>query len=248
MIRCSLGYHKSKVDELPIFAIGVRDGIYTNALVFVTPPLLQIDFELIIQEYSAKRGAYENGGSAQKGPYQEAKQALTVALDTLSNYVNTIALGNENTILLSGFVPTKGYRSEIPAPVQPKGISLKRPGTGMILAECDNQKTATNYVCLVSANEPFPTDIVLNDSGQLVFWQGDFPTPTTTKPNPEDPANAEGEGPANTMQAGGYIDFSPSRKKEFKNLKSGVRYYFVFIAANSTGVSGFSDPVSIICG
>lgn len=244
MIHCSLSYHKSKVEELPIFAIGVRDGIYDNATFFVTPPMAQAVFEALIQDYSDKRSAYENGGSAQKGPYQHAKQLLMNGLDTQADYVNGVANGDENLILLAGFVPTKGYRSSAPSPVQPTGVVLKRPGTGVITAECANQKVATNYICIVTINNPLPSNVKLNDSGQLVYTDDKGTAPASN--------TSESSGaPVATSTSGvisAYIDFSPGRRKEFKGLQLGSRYYFSFIAANAQGVSTMSDAVSIICG
>lgn len=241
MIRCNADYHKSKVDQLPIFAIGVRDGIFNNPAEFDSPPITKPEFELLITDYNDKRGAYEKGGSAQKGPYQEAKGKLMTSLDTFAVYVNDKAKGNENVILLSGFVPTKSYRSEAPKPIQPSGVVLKRPATGVITAECANQNEATNYMCLVSFNSPLPSNLILNDSGQLVYMSDKDAAPAST--GSDDPSSA-----AVTVIGEFYIDIKPGRKKTFKNLKLGSRYYFYFVASNAKGVSTFSDAVSIICG
>jgi hypothetical protein len=65
-VRCSLSFHRSKVDELDIFAIAVRDGIYTNPAEFVTPPMTEVDFQKKIDTFINTRRAYKQGGSAQK--------------------------------------------------------------------------------------------------------------------------------------------------------------------------------------
>ena len=241
MIHCSLSYHKSRVDALPVFAVGVRDGIFDNMAVFMTPPIGEPDFGVLIQNYNDRRGAYENGGLAQKGPYQEAKQALMEGLDALADYVNGVASGDENIILLSGFVPTKGFRSDSPKPVQPTGIVLKRPATGVIAAECANQKVAVNYICMVTVNDPLPSNVVLNENGQLTYTSSDdAPVQDQTDQNASNSADA-------TTITTAYIDFNPGRRKEFRNLQLGSRYYFYFIAANAQGVSTISDGVSMIC-
>jgi hypothetical protein len=168
-------------------------------------------------------------------------------LDSLANYVNSVANGNENLILLSGFVPTKGYRSDKLPPVQPSGVALKRPATGAITAECANQKVATNYVCFVTIDNPMPNNVILNDNGQLVYMSDNGASYSIGSgqavPNVNENPSAE------TMNvAVAFIDFNPGRKKEFRNLQLGRRYYFYFVAANAHGVSTFSDAVSIICG
>lgn len=244
MIRCSLSFHKSKVNDFTTFATGVRDGIFGNIIEFPTPPIPAPMFAGLIQNYTDKRAAYEKGGSAQKGPYQQAKKDLMEGLDTFAEYVTEAANGNENIILLSGFVPTKGYRSDKPSTVQPTGIILKRPATGVITAECANQKVATNYICIVTINDPLPDNVVLNDSGQLVYF--DSAGLAADSVSSESSVASTQAVAMNIALA--YIDFNPGRRKIFSNLQLGSRYHFSFAAANAQGVSTFSDPISIICG
>lgn len=234
-VRCLLSYHKSKVNALPIFAVGVRDGVYQNPNPFATVPILEAEFQGLITEYNNKRGAYEQGGLAQKGPYLNARESLLAALDQLAAYVDSVAQGNEAVILLAGFVPSKGNRSGAPAPVQPTGVLVKRgEASGVLLAECANQDAAINYGCIVTKNEPLPDTVVLNDNGQLVV--------NATAQLPAGGGTATGMG-----SAIGIFDLNPSRKKRFANLTPGAMYYFVFFAANATGVSDLSDPVGIMC-
>ena len=230
-----MSFHKSKVNDLPIFAIGVRDGIYLNPDPFDAPPITELNFQKLIDTYTNKRGAYENGGSAQKGPYQAARQALLDGLDQMAVYVDLVAKGDENIILLGGYVPSKGNRSETPSPVQPTGVSVKRgEASGILIAECENQSVAISYGCIVTVNQPLPANVVLNANGQLIF--------SDTEPSP--PA---GTMALSTALISGLIDFNPGRKKKFKNLIPGLTYYFVFYAANATGVSPFSESKSIMC-
>lgn len=226
-IRCSVSYHRMKVNDFPVFAIGVRDGIYGNAGTFTTPPLLQTDLQAMIDTYNNTRGAYEQGGMAQKGPYQAAKQALNGGLDTLSAYVDTVALGDENVILLSGFVPTKGNASETPFPTKVTGVKLKRGDTGELLAECDPMDYAVSYVAILTKDTPIPADVKIDDNGQLQI------------------AIDNGDQPAYLPQI--FIDFNQTRKKSFSSLQPGAFYYIVFFAINASGVGSFSDPTSIMC-
>jgi len=225
-IRCSIAYHRIGVTQLDGFALGVRDGIYGNAATFATPPLTLAEFELLITDQSNTRAAYENGGSAQKGPYQAARQALMVGLDTLSNYVNTVADGDENIVLLSGFVPTKGSSSKIPKPVEVTGVTIKRGSKGEFFAECDTQAGVVSYGCIVSAGQPLSSEIEINEGGQL----------TVPKSEPTE-GKAEGD----------IFDFGIKRRKTFINLTPGITYYFVFYAANAEGVGPLSRPVSLMC-
>ena len=160
---------------------------------------------------------------------------LLAALDQMAEYVTLMAKGNENIILLGGFVPSKGNRSEAPAPVAPTGISVKwGEASGTILAECENQAVALSYTCIVTVNKPLPADVKLNDAGQLVF--------ANSEPKPPGEVAA-----LNTASISGFVDFNPGRKKTFKNLIPGTTYYFLFFASNATGVRSFSESKSIMC-
>ena len=107
-IRCLLSYHKKKLNDLPGFAIGVRDGVYPNTTEFPMPPIPEVDFQSFITDYQNKRGAYEQGGLAQKGPFQEARQVLLAALDQMAEYVTVMAKGNVIKIKLASTADT-GY-------------------------------------------------------------------------------------------------------------------------------------------
>ena len=234
-IRCLLSYHKKKVNDLPVFATGVRDGVYRNPDIFSTPPIDETEFNKLISNYNNARGAYEQGGLAQKGPYLEARIKLLAGLDTMSDYVNTVAQGSESIILQSGFVPSKGNRSEAPRPLQPTGVSVKRgTASGVLLAECANQDVAINYGCIMTVGQPLPSNVKLNSGGQLVFSDGGT-APLSSKEA------------LSTSSLSGILDLNPGRRKRFENLTPGTVYYFVFYAANASGVSEFSNSVSIMC-
>ena len=175
-VRCSLSFHQSRVNDFPVFAVGVKDGVYENPTVFATPPIPQTDFESAIGTYYNTRGAYEQGGLAQKGPYLEAKGVLMDMLDTTAEYVDTIAQGNANVITLAGYVPTKESISQQPVPVKPVAVTVKRGSTGQIIAECEKQSAATAYGCIMTANEPLPANVVMNGKGQLVVSESGDPT------------------------------------------------------------------------
>ena len=236
-VRCSLNFHAIKVNDFPVFAGGVRDGIYGNSATFTEPPIDQAAFQLLLDAYNNTRYAYEQGGLAQRGPYREAKTALTNTLDVFAYYVNGIANGNENFITLAGYVPTKGSRSEAPEPEVPTGVVLKRGSKGVLLAECAKQDNAVSYGCILIADVPLPDTLIMTDNGQLQYV-GDF-----------DPTNASNaEASDHYSYARSIVDCNPSRKKTFINLKSGTTYYAVFYAANAAGVSQFSQTVHLMCG
>lgn len=234
-IRCNLAYHKMKVNDFPIFATGVRDGLYSNPTQFATPPMTQADLQAVIDTYNNTRAAYENGGSAQKGPYQAAKAALTDTLDVLAEYVDSVADGNENIILLSGFKPTKSSPSEIPAPTQLTMVTLTRGASGELFAECETQSGAVWYGAILTSGEPIPVNVQIDGSGQLVLVGDEPATASATV------ASATAN-PTNVV-----FDFNTSRKKRFKGLLPGATYYLTMFASNASGVGSLSFSVSAMC-
>lgn len=230
-IRCSLSYHQAKVGDITTIAGKVREGVFTNTTPFPSPPMTQVAFQALITDFQDKRDIYKAGGSAAKGPYEYALSALMAGMDQMAEYVDDQADGDPNMILLGGFVPTKGSRSDTPAPVQATGVRVKAGETGQLLAECDKQDVATGYGAILTVGEPLPPEINIDEKGQL-YMSGDAPTP------------AASSSPLSTiLLAGGIIDFNPNRKKVFTGLTRGVTYYIVFFAINNQGVGKFSVPV-----
>ena len=230
-IRCRLNYHILKIDEIDLFSVIIRNGIYNNPLIFLTPPILQAAFQLLIDDFITKRAAYKAGGSAQKGPYNEAKIALMAALDSLSAYVDTVALGNANTITLAGFVPTKGSSTPINPPTQPQGATLSRGLPGELYADCTPSAGVDGWGGLLVANNPIPDGMGINELGQIVVLS-DLPSM---------PISAPGPTPLSIQ----FIqDLNKARRKKFTGLSIGTTYYFYMWAMNAGGVSPLSVVVS----
>ncbi|MCF8278592.1 MAG: hypothetical protein K9J17_17825 [Flavobacteriales bacterium] len=158
-------------------------------------------------------------------------------LDQLSEYVDTVADGDENIIVLSQFVPTKGSASDQPSPTQLNGIVISHPSSGVLQVECGKQDQVQSYICIITAGAPIPSSFNINEAGQLFIGPSTVPGNTET-----------GTGPVTgTNPFAAILDFNPSRKKTIIGLTPGTTYYFVFIGINASGVSQFSTPVAAIC-
>ena len=106
-------YHRMSPKNLPTFALGVRDGVYVlNPTRFPTPPVTQVIFEGIIEDFETKRSAFVNGGTAQKGPYLDALAVLMTALDEFADMVDEIPSLTTAIVLEGGFTATKESDSE----------------------------------------------------------------------------------------------------------------------------------------
>lgn len=216
---CSLNYyHRLPDEELDDFATGVRVGLGNNLSLFPTPPVLPAALQALIDDYEVKRSAYKRGGLDQKPAFEQAKATLVNALDDNAEYVNSIADGNEATIVAGGYVPTSTDTKPAQVPNKPE-VRLKRgQAIGQILAECKPIKGAQYFGCIVSEGAPLEGN-VLTDNVILL----------------------PGGGKGNVG-----INVAKDRKKVFSGLQPGTTYYFYFYAGNAAGVSALSDMVSIM--
>lgn len=235
-IKCTKSYRRLGLNVVDVFAAGVRDGVYGN-VIFMTPPITQVDFQKLIDNYFNTRALYKQGGLAQKGPFLAAKTAMLNGLDVMAVYVDTIALGDANIITEAGYVPSKSTATKQPKPAQCTGVAATRPSPGVIISTCDKQEVALTYVCIVTT-AALPADIFITAKGQVLFPGSDPKPAPMPGPMPAPAAPSEGA----------IIDFNANRKKEFAGLTVGTRYYFTYFAINSSGVGALSTTFSIICG
>lgn len=228
-VKCKLGYRQLKTTKITVFATGVSNGIFGNNPPFITPPGTQAALDALILAYSTK---YSNFllHTVPITEVDEARDLLITALEPYREYVDTEANGNATVIALGGFVPTKGSKSNVVAPVQPTGVTLVRGIQDELLAECLPITDADSYGAVLAA-EPLPEWFVITGSGQVVMEQDTNPVPV--------PPSAPSSGSIAAI-----LDLTKGRKKKFSNLQTGVTYYVYFWAMNAGGVSPLSDAVS----
>lgn len=231
-VRSSFAYHSIKPDLLTTFALGIRDGIFNNPTIYNTPPMTIIVYQVLIDNYTNARAAYKQGGLAQKGDYELAKQALMAALDQLAVYVNGIASGNPALITEAGFVPTKGNKTQVVAPLQPLLPTLTRGLPGELYADCAPADGVDGWGGLLVANNPIPEGMGINELGQIVAFSNVSTAGHTPGPTP-------GPGSIQFIQ-----DLNKARRKKFTGLAIGTTYYFYMWAMNAGGVSPLSVVVS----
>jgi hypothetical protein len=99
------------------FGTEVSAGVFGNSSTFITPPFTQIIFDGINNTFKAKIDAAAGGDHdaiVARDTYRDA--TWIPAMDKMADYVNNLADGNVNTILLSNFHATKGDKthSELP--------------------------------------------------------------------------------------------------------------------------------------
>lgn len=235
VIRCLLNFKRLKISDRSSFATGVKDGVYGNPTVFPAPPITEAAFEGLINNFVAKRGAYENGGKAQEAAWNNANMALIDALVETATYVNTLVNGDENIVILAGYQPNKQNISSVTKPTKITNVSLKRDideTTGMLIADCKAQDGVNTYVCILTEGAPLPSNITINGTGQMILLSDE--TPGTS-------------GPLPSSLRINIIDYNQNRRKVFIDLTPLKTYYVVFFGINAGGVGSLSDAGSAVC-
>ena len=229
--HCSLSYHNMPLDLVESFALGVKAGYYGNNPPFAVLPITDAALQALITDYVKKRADYINGGAAQKGPFLLAKAALMSALDSLAREVDIVAKGDEPTIILAGFVPTKGGHSPAGKPAQCV-VTVKKGIAGELISTCALVDGAKHYGAVMLEGGTMPDGVVINADGRVV-WQSKDPQFNANQPDPK--------------VTGVWIDLTDQREKHFTGLKHDAVYYFYYYAVNAAGVSQLSEVVSMVC-
>ena len=189
-------------------------------------PVKDADLGILITKESDSYIAYKRGGIDQFPAWDTDHKALIVGLDSNAEYIDGVAKGNVNIIILSGYDHTSTQTIWSVKPIQPQAVVLTS-GTslpsGEMEIECETFHNGTfTYGCIVSEGMPLPAGWLLNPQGQFEI------TP----------------GALNRI----FHDVNNQRKKRFVGLKKGVEYFFYYYVTNSAGVSVLSEVKSGICG
>lgn len=231
-VKCRMNYHAMTIFNVPVFAGGVKTGVYTNTTEFPAPPITEAQLTTLINNYNTTYEEYKNGGKLKKPFFTEAKKALMNGLDDIANYINNLSGLTPEIFEMGGYVPTKTVATGGNAPATPQGAILNRGSIGQLFAEVLKVKDAESYGCLVFVGQPLPADYLTFTKGQLIASKGTG-------------ADAMAASGSNVVVI---IDVTKGRKKQFINLQPGVEYFFYFYAVNANGVSQLSEVRSIVCG
>jgi hypothetical protein len=218
--HCTLGYHRANTSGLDTFTNGVGNGIYSNPDMFATPSVTETDFTAAKNAFSAAAADYATYGMTKKSAYIVARKALLDVLDTLADYVDLIAQGDESTIILAGYVPSLAMAQKNVPIEKILFFTTKRTDTvGEIVVEIPaiQKRGNVTYNCVCSEGAPLSNPVLVN--GQIKVAATD----------------------ANVLN-----DANKSRRKVFSGLTAGVVYYFYVYTSNSVSVSPLSDAKSFM--
>lgn len=208
---CKLEFHTFSTSKLNTFANEVKNGIYANTAVFVTPTINEINYRTALADFVAAAADYMLLGITKRTAFDNKQEQLIRFLDSLANYVNLVAQGNVSIIALSGFSPSSSHTERSPILKKLEHFILKRTVVaGEIIVDILPlpNKGGVSYGCLCVEGAPLTRPLFEN--GQLKWSSG---------------------GPAVIQDA------NKSRRKVFRGLNPGVVYYFYVYASNSASLS-----------
>ena len=221
-------YHNMEVGLVNGFAATTKSSILKNPTVFLQSKITVNDaaLEVLIDNDSVAYIAYKRGGIDQFPAWDTARGLLMEGLDSNADFIDSVAKGDVNIIILSGYNHTSIQDIASIRPSQAQKLTLTA-GTslpsGEMEVECETfQGRGFTYGCIVSEGMPLAAGWLLNPQGQFVITSG-----TTNRI---------------------FHDVNNQRKKRFVGLTKGVEYYFYFYITNSAGVSVLSEVKSGICG
>ena len=218
--KCKLEYHKFSDSALEIRANQVSNGIYTNPLIFTTPPLSLAEFTTIQNQYVTAVSEYNTYGVVKKTALSNARKKIINTLDLLATYIDSEAQGDASKIILAGFVPTSTMpQNSLPIEKINAFSGYRTDNVGEIAIDIPavTGRGAITYFCICSEGTSIENPTLIN--GQLVLEN------TTTKIR---------------------CDYSKSRKKLFTGLTPGTVYHFYVFACNTASVAPLSDVKSIM--
>ncbi|WP_270088432.1 hypothetical protein [Sphingobacterium sp. SYP-B4668] len=117
--KALIGFARMKDDELMVAATTIIGAMTTNPH-FTTPTPALDDVQGLLDDFTAKLAAARKRGSPEDTAIKdESKEPLTLALQQLAYYVNSVAQGKLSVLLSSGFATTApATASLVPLPVQ----------------------------------------------------------------------------------------------------------------------------------
>ena len=211
----SMAFKRLSIPEKIVFGQNVTDKMIENAATFTNPDLATATLQSTNDNLSGKAEAAESGDHQKVAAMHAAEKDWDTTFGTEAEYVDRIANGNEEIILLSGFQATKSETSPASISDAPVVKELKvNPLPGSVHVEVEYEQGVKNYLYFLSSADT-PIDL---ENNEFSF----------------------SKNPAVV----GFIS-DKHRKVDFNNLPSGTTLYLSVIAQNNAGSSDPSANMAI---
>ena len=228
MVRVKLDFRLMNATNMAALAGIVQQAIKNNPGTFSytapnKPPYTDAVFAAAILAVINANSEYKLGGVTQKVALNKLVVILLAMMNEYAIYVDAIADGNEDTILLSGFHVAYGThpKGKQTLPGTPTVTATRADASGEIDAETEVYDRAV-YGCIVSEGKALDPATTITSKGQLIIPIGQ------------------------TNRVIHVVD--QHRKKKVDGLTQGVNYWFYYYIINSAGVSQLSVGFKLMCG
>ena len=152
-MRSNLGilrnFYQYKPDHLVIF--GTNVGTNLDPVKFPNLPVSPATLKTLTTDLAAKQAATITGGSPSFAARDTAFDALTAALDTNADYVESVVKDNMEMLLATGYLPVSYNRTS--SPLDDTAIlGLLNNGTTQVLLQLQPVRNANVYQVETSAD------------------------------------------------------------------------------------------------
>ncbi len=214
----------TKVGDIAGVTTVMTLAIFDNTLVFTgTKPFTQIEIDLIISTYNAKKAAYKLGGTLQREPYRLAKIAIYDCVKQFGGYVNELADGNRIILELSTLPidEPSDTLAKILAGATANLVTGTQGSTLQLITDCAAFGKDVGYITIVSEDEPTPIDLLVAANGQVTL-----PLALTYRV---------------------FISGTLARRKIYNGLVLGKKYFITTLLVYGDLVGARSTPVLFVC-
>ena len=216
---------KFKVGEIAGKATVMNLAIFGNVLVFSgIIPFTEAEVAALITTYNSTKATYKVGGILQKEPYRLAKIALVNCILSIAGYVNKLADGNRIILELSTLPidEPNDLAAKIAAGATAEGTTATQGATtGLLITDSAAFGATVGYITVVSEDEPKPSDLIVNNVGQVII-------------------------PANLTHRI-FVSGTNSRRKYFYGCIITKKYYVTTILVYGDVVGIMSTPIMFVC-
>lgn len=138
--------------DLIALAANIVKEMTANVSIFANPTVPLADFSAAVARLQNGYNTRKNGPEG-KAEYDEAYAALSELMRDQADYVDSVAKGNNKTIVMSGFEATKTDRTSATVPDQPNAVKIKTEAGGTIFLSVDRVDGAASYLYIVYSGE-----------------------------------------------------------------------------------------------
>ncbi|SRR5581483_32118 len=126
-IKAILDFSGYSAGDLGPIAQTIHDSMLGNAATFTSPPVTMPSLQTLIDTFDQKLAAKASRATVDIAAFNDAREALEIALADLGSYVNQVAKGDATIVALSGFPSYDTARTiDTSPPAAPENLTVRQ--------------------------------------------------------------------------------------------------------------------------